>query len=49
MDETELGQNADFLSIAVEEMDRGNYEVAQGFVEDVYSNLLDAMDEPNTE
>lgn len=45
MDETELNQNADFLSIALEEMERGNHDVAQDFVEDVYSNLLEAADE----
>lgn len=39
MDETELMQNADFLSIAVEQMEKGNYDVAQDFVEDVYANL----------
>lgn len=45
MDETELNQNADFLSIALEEMERGNYEVAEDFVGDVYSNLLQAANE----
>jgi len=45
MDETELTQNADFLSIALEEMEHGNYEVAQDFVGDVYENLLEAADE----
>lgn len=41
MDETELNQLADFLSIALEEMEHGNYEVAQDFVEDVYADLLE--------
>ena len=45
MDETELNQNADFLSIALEEMEHENYEVAADFVGDVYENLLQAADE----
>lgn len=47
MDETELSQNADFLSIALEEMDRGNGEVARGFVEDVYENLMEELNDRN--
>lgn len=45
MDETELTQNADFLSIALEEMEHGNYEIAAEFVGDVQENLLEAADE----
>lgn len=45
MDETELNQNADFLSIALEEMERENYEVAADFVGDVQSNLMEAANE----
>lgn len=45
MDETELTQLADFLSIALEEMEHENYDVAQDFVEDVYSDILDEVDE----
>ena len=47
MDETELSQNADFLSIALEQIDAGNYEVAREFIEDVYSNLLKEIDDDN--
>lgn len=47
MDNTELSQNADFLSIALEQIDAGNYEVAREFVEDVYGNLLEEMDDDN--
>lgn len=39
MDDEDLNRNADFLSIALEEMEHGNYETAQGFVEDVLENL----------
>ena len=39
MDRTELIQNVDFLSIAIEEMDQENYESAKEFVEDVYASL----------
>jgi len=42
MDEIELLQNADFLQIAMEEMDEDS--VAFGFVEDVYQNLLEEAD-----
>jgi len=45
MDETELNQLADFLSIALEEMERENYEVAEDFVGDVYADLLEAANE----
>ena len=45
MDNTKLSQNADFLSIALEQMDAGNDDVAKEFVEDVYENLLEEMDD----
>jgi len=45
MDETELNQLADFLNIAVEEMERENYEVAQDFVEDVCADLMEEANE----
>lgn len=35
MNETELTQMADFLNIAIEQIDRRNKEVAADFVEDV--------------
>lgn len=41
MNETELSNCIDFLDIAVEEMEHGNYETAQEFVEDVYAMLLE--------
>jgi hypothetical protein len=43
MKDDELNRNADFLQIAMEEMD--NDSVAYEFVEDVYENLIDATDE----
>lgn len=43
MDDTELKQNADFLSIAMEQMDPDSVEYE--FVNDVYHNLLDEVDE----
>jgi hypothetical protein len=45
MDETECAQMADFLSIALEEMERDNTESARYFVEDVYAELMEAADE----
>lgn len=42
MDKQELLQNADFLEIAMEEMDNGS--VAFEFVEDVYQNLIEAAE-----
>lgn len=45
MNETEITQLADFLSIALEEMEHGNYETAQDFVEDVYGDLMEEVDE----
>lgn len=44
MEESEIRTNVDFLSIALEEMDNGNHEIAQEFVEDVYTNLLDELE-----
>lgn len=43
MDNKELLQNADFLQIAMEEMDNDSVEFE--FVEDVYRNLLEAAEE----
>jgi hypothetical protein len=40
MDEITVIQNADFLSIAMEQFDGGNYEVAEDFVSDVRASLL---------
>jgi hypothetical protein len=45
MNDTELVQNADFLGIALEEIEHGNYEVAADFIGDVQENLLEAADE----
>jgi hypothetical protein len=36
---------ADFLSIAVEQLEAGNHEVAQDFVEDVYATVQEELDE----
>lgn len=44
MDETKLAQCIDFLDIAVEQMEAGDYETAKGFVEDVYSMLEEEYD-----
>jgi hypothetical protein len=43
MDDEQLLQNADFLSIAMEQMDKESVEY--GFVQDVYSNLMEAVDD----
>jgi hypothetical protein len=45
MNETELTQLADFLSIALEEMEHGNYEVAEDFVQDVYGDIQDEVND----
>ena len=45
MDEDDLKINADFLSIALEEMDAENYESAEEFVGDVYENLLNEIED----
>ena len=42
MDRIEILQNADFLSIAMEQMDADSVEYE--FVEDVYGNLLEAAE-----
>lgn len=44
MEESDLLNCIDFLSIALEEMERGNYDTAQGFVEDVNSILQESHD-----
>lgn len=43
MDRQELLQNADFLDIAMEQMD--DESVAYDFVEDVYGNLVEAAED----
>jgi hypothetical protein len=40
MDEITVIQNADFLSIALEQFDGENHEVAEDFVSDVRASLL---------
>ena len=45
MNDKELIQNADFLSIALEEIEHGNYDVAADFVGDVQQNLLKVANE----
>ena len=40
MNDTELKQNADFLEIAMEQMDEDSLEYE--FVEDVFHNLMEA-------
>lgn len=45
MNDSECVQNADFLSIALEEIEHGNYESAADFVGDVQQNLIEAADE----
>jgi hypothetical protein len=42
MDETKRNQLADFLSIALEEMEQENYDVAEDFVSDVQQELYEA-------
>lgn len=41
MDEIELKQSADFLSIALEAIDSGSYDVAIDFVSDTAENIED--------
>jgi len=41
MNDIECGQNADFLSIALEEFEHENYEMVADFVSDVCINLAD--------
>ena len=45
MDQDDLKINADFLSIALEEMNAENYESAEEFVGDVYENLINEIEE----
>lgn len=45
MDDTELLNNADFLSIAMEELEAGNNESAREFVGDVYDSLMEEIEE----
>lgn len=42
MDETELAQCIDFMDIGLEQLERGNTEVAQDFFEDVNATLQEA-------
>ncbi|AGM11417.1 hypothetical protein M199_gp249 [Halogranum tailed virus 1] len=49
MNQTQIGQNADFLSIALEELDNGNGEMAKEFADDVRVNLLNANREEQAE
>lgn len=48
MNEKELQQNVDFLSIALEEMDAENYQSAQEFIEEVYGNMIDETESFNS-
>ena len=43
MNDQELLQNADFLEIAMEQMDEDS--VAYDFVQDVYHNLIEATEQ----
>lgn len=43
MDETKLKQMIDFLSIALEQLERGNYDIVEDFVGDVYEQLKDEL------
>ena len=43
MNKTQLQQNADFLSIALEEMDPDSVEFE--FVQEVHTNLLELIDD----
>jgi len=45
MNKKESLQNADFLSIALEEMEQENYDTAEDFVQAVYENLLEHAEE----
>lgn len=42
MNDTQIAQNADFLSIALEEYDSGNYQMVEEFADDVRVNILNA-------
>lgn len=39
MDETELSHCIDFMDIGLEQLEKGNTDVAQGFFEDVNAKL----------
>lgn len=45
MSQTVIRQSVDFLSIALEEMEKENYEVAQDFVEDVMGDLQEEVED----
>lgn len=45
MSQTVIRQSVDFLSIALEEMEKENYEVAQDFVEDVMGDLQEELED----
>lgn len=49
MNQTQIAQNADFLSIALEEYDSGNYQMVEEFTDDVRVNLLNANREEQAE
>jgi hypothetical protein len=44
MDETTLAQAIDFQSIAVEQLEKGNYDMAQDFAEDVLQMLQEEQE-----
>lgn len=43
MDDTKLNQIADFMEIALEEMERENNDSAQEFVEDAFEMLQEEL------
>jgi len=49
MNKRTTGQNADFLSIALEECESDNYEMAREFIDDVRVNLLNANRETQSQ
>lgn len=42
MNEIQLKQNVDFLSIALESIEAGSHDIAAGFIEDVADSLEDS-------
>lgn len=44
MDDKKIGRLADFQSIAIGELEKGNTEVAKGFMEDVLKELQEELD-----
>jgi len=44
MNESDLLRAADFMSIALEEMEKENYDLAQGFVEDALEIQMEQLD-----